>query len=169
MLLARLGVIVTQEQVAEAGGVCDTIDENGMRVDHLASAVRQLAPQLRFWFKTHASLADLKSIVMDHHYLAGVEWQGIFEDGDDDPGHYSVVTFVDEEHQEIWIADPYRDYFEQDRVLPISVFLGRWWDTNEVYDPNAGGSTLVQDYHMVFVVTPRHKLFPEMLGLKTAG
>jgi hypothetical protein len=165
MLLARLGVAATQEQLADAGGACETIEESGMRVDQLAHAVRRLAPGARFWFKEHASLDDLKAIVLDHHYAAGVEWQGIFEDGDDDPGHYSLVTFIDEEHEQIWIADPYSDYFEQDRMLPIPLFLERWWDTNEVLDPETNEWKIVEDYRMLFIVTPEHERFPESLGM----
>jgi hypothetical protein len=84
MLLSNLGIEVTQEQVAEAGGASSLIELNGMRVDQLALAVRRLAPQVVFYYKDHAALAELVRVVQDHHCPAGVEWQGVFEDEEDE-------------------------------------------------------------------------------------
>jgi hypothetical protein len=66
----------------------------------------------------------------------GVQWQGLFTDDEDeindDTGHYSIVTRVDEEKQELIIADPYKDFRNQDRIISRQTFLKRWWDENEV-------------------------------------
>jgi hypothetical protein len=82
MMLSNLGIEVTQEQVAEAGGVTSLIAMNGMRIDQLALAVHRLAPQVVFYFKDHATIAELVRIVIDYRHPVGVEWQGVFEDED---------------------------------------------------------------------------------------
>ncbi|RPI28884.1 MAG: hypothetical protein EHM70_16260, partial [Chloroflexota bacterium] len=146
MLLANLGIEVTQEAVAEAGGAAELIELNGMRVDQLALAVKELAPEAQFWYKDHAKLDELVALLNVHHYPVGVEWQGLFEDEDDedeeedddeedeeddddenvledsetedeDYGHYSVVSHVDEENKQLIIVDPYKDYVSQDRIF----------------------------------------------------
>src|SRR5512135_258854 len=76
MLLNYLGVEVTQEAVAEAGGASDLIELQGMRVDQLGRAVQRLAPQTRFWYKDHSTLEELVRIVRGYGYLVGIEWQG---------------------------------------------------------------------------------------------
>jgi hypothetical protein len=82
MLLSNLGIEVSQEQVAEAGGATSLIAMNGMRVDQLALAVYHLAPQVVFYVKDHATLDELVRIVKDYRHPVGVEWQGVFEDED---------------------------------------------------------------------------------------
>src|SRR5512133_2564863 len=84
MLLSNLGIEVSQEAVAEAGGATELIELNGMRVDQLARAVRVLAPDARFWYKDHSSLDDLIRLVSEYRYPVGVEWQGLFEDSLED-------------------------------------------------------------------------------------
>jgi hypothetical protein len=176
MLLSDLGIEVTQEEVAEAGGAKELIELNGMRVDQLALAVHRLAPQTRFWFKSPASLEDLITTVRDYRFPSGVEWQGLFyatpeeepETGDDDYGHYSVVTIVDPENRQLVIADPYKDFREQDRVFSFDFFLPRWYDFNEVKEPGTGKIRLVEDRRMMFIVTPKDEEFPLDLGM-TAG
>src|SRR5512143_3600139 len=84
MLLHHLGIEVTQEAVAEAGGAVDLIELYGMRVDQLERAVRQLAPQSRFWSKDMATIEELVEIVNTYHYPVGIEWQGLFEDSLED-------------------------------------------------------------------------------------
>lgn len=176
MLLSNLGIEVTQEAVAEAGGVKELIDLNGMRVDQLALAVHKLAPETRFWFKSPASLEDLITTVRDYRFPSGVEWQGLFyatpeeepETGDDDYGHYSVVTIIDPENRQLVIADPYKDFRDQDRIFGFDFFLSRWYDYNEVVNPATGRKKLVEDLRMMFIVTPKDEEFPEELGM-TAG
>src|SRR5512141_3373320 len=101
MLLENIGVAATQEQITDAAGATATIVEHGTRVDQLAKAVNDLAPGARLWYKEHATLRDLKYVLEEVKFPAGVEWQGIFdddpEDEDDDYGHYSVIAHIDEE------------------------------------------------------------------------
>ena len=170
MLLENIGVSATQEQITEAAGVNDTIAEHGTRVDQLAKAVHELAPQARLWFKEHATLRDLKYVLEGAKFPAGVEWQGIFDDDpdelDDDYGHYSVVAHIDEERDELIVMDPYKDFVDQSRILKISVFLKRWWDYNQVQDPRTGEEIDKKDEDLFFVVVPKEFSFPAELGMQ---
>lgn len=176
MLLSVYGIDVSQEDVALAGGAAELIELNGMRVDQLAQAVQVLAPQMQFWVKDYASLEDLIAVVEDHEVPAGVEWQGLFyEEGEEEPesedndfGHYSVVTGLDPEKEQVVIADPYKDYVAQDRIFGFDFFLQRWWDTNEVLDPDTGRPHLVEDTRTFFIILPQEDEFPIGLGMKKA-
>ena len=172
MLLHNLGIEVTQEEVVEAGGASDQIEQMGMRVDQLNQAVRRLAPQTCFWYKDHSTIEELIQIVSKFDYLVGVEWQGVFEDTledetqDADYGHYSVVTMADSKSQKLVIVDPYKDFHSQDRIFTFEFFMTRWWDTNDVADPLTGTNRLVEDLQMMFMITPKEVNFPSLLGMK---
>jgi hypothetical protein len=192
MLLAQCGVVVSQQQIAEAAGVTDLIEMNGTRVDQLAQAVGILAPQLQFWYKENSKFKSLIALVSEYQYPVGVEWQGLFEDedddeedddeedneagepledsetGDNDYGHYSLVIYVDEETKQLIIADPYKDYISQDRIFTFKEFANRWYDYNEILDPETGEARIVEDYHMMFIVAPKEETFPEQLKMKRA-
>src|SRR5574340_1799162 len=84
MLLSNLGILVTQEAVAEAGGATSLIEMHGMRNDQLAQAVKTLAPGAQFWYKEKSQVKDLEALINDYKYPVGVEWQGIFvEEGEE--------------------------------------------------------------------------------------
>jgi ABC-type bacteriocin/lantibiotic exporter with double-glycine peptidase domain len=176
MLLSHVGIEVTQEQVAAAAGIADRIETHGTRVDQMAQAVRELAPQAQFWYKEGARFSDLIQLVNKYRYPVGVEWQGLFtepgvdegepETEDTDYGHYSVVTHVSRRRRELIIADPYKDYISQARIFTFAEFLERWWDTNEVIDAASGLPVLAEDYHMLFIVAPVEAEFPTELGMK---
>ncbi len=170
MLLENLGIRVSQEDITEAAGATRTIAAYGTRVDQLARAVHEVAPQARLWYKERASLRNLKYVLEEARYPAGVEWQGIFDDDaqafDDDDGHYSVVAHIDEARDELIIMDPYKDFVEQSRILKISVFLKRWWDYNEVVDPQTGNRVYKKDDDLFFVVVPTDVAFPEDLQMR---
>jgi hypothetical protein len=171
MLLHHLGIEVAQEAVAEAGSASDLIEQNGMRVDQLDQAVRQLAPQTRFWYKDHTMIEDLVRIVADYDYPVGIEWQGLFEDTledetqDSDYGHYSVVTMADSNSRKLVIVDPYKDFRSQDRIFTFEFFMSRWWDMNNFPDPLTGKDLLVEDRQMMFLITPEEETFPRLLGM----
>jgi hypothetical protein len=192
MLLSHLGIDVTQEEVAEAGGATNLIALNGMRVDQLARAVQRLAPQVIFYYKDHTSIDELARVVNDYRHPAGVEWQGVFEDEeeqqpdevksgpadqaglladseseDSDYGHYSLVIRADRRRRQLIISDPYKDYFSQARVFGFEEFDQRWYDYNEIPDPISGKPVLVEDDHLIFVVVRRNVLFPRRMGLRT--
>jgi hypothetical protein len=172
MLLHNLGIEVTQEAVAEAGGASDLIEQYGMRVDQLARAVRQLAPQTCFWYKDHSTVEELVRIVVDFDYPVGIEWQGFFENTleeetqDGDYGHYSVVTMADSKNRKLVIVDPYKDFQSQDRIFTFEFFMSRWWDTNDYPDRLTEKKHLVEDRQMMFMITPNEVTFPELLSMK---
>jgi ABC-type bacteriocin/lantibiotic exporter with double-glycine peptidase domain len=171
MLLENIGVSVTQEQITEAAGATHTIAEHGTRVDQLAKAVRELAPAARLWYKERASLRNLKYVLEEPKFPVGVEWQGIFDDDpdeqDDDYGHYSVVAHIDQEKDELVVMDPYKDFVDQTRIIKVSVFLNRWWDYNEVVDPQTGARAYKKDQDLFFVVVPMEFAFPADLGMQS--
>jgi ABC-type bacteriocin/lantibiotic exporter with double-glycine peptidase domain len=170
MLLENLGLQATQEEITEAAGATRSIAAYGTRVDQLARAVHELAPQARLWYKEKASLGNLRYVLDEAKYPVGVEWQGIFDDDaqafDDDDGHYSVVAHIDETRDELIVMDPYKDFVDQSRILKVSVFLKRWWDYNEVVDPQTGRKSYKKDEQLFFVVVPQDVIFPEELGMR---
>lgn len=174
MLLAHLGQTVTQEQVTHAGGAAQSIVVFGMRVDQLMRAVNTLVPDVVFWYKNNASVADLMTLVRDHACPVGVEWQGLFqtdlsepgeEESDEDPGHYSVVLDIDEQKGLVTIGDPYPDFSDKPRLFTVAEFSERWWDTNEIPDPASGQLIMQRDQHMLFIITPQGVTYPESLGM----
>jgi hypothetical protein len=191
MLLSSLGIDVTQEAVAEAGGATNLIAMNGMRVDQLAMAVQRLAPRVLFFYKEHTSIDELARVVNHYHQPAGVEWQGVFEDetaqqpgvinpgeadqavlladgesDDSDYGHYSLVVRADRRKRQFIIADPYKDYISQARIFSFDEFDRRWYDSNEVPGPISGQPVLVEDDHLIFVVVRRNAEFPRRMGMR---
>jgi ABC-type bacteriocin/lantibiotic exporter with double-glycine peptidase domain len=170
MLLENIGVNISQQEITEAAGVTHTIETHGTRVDQLAKAVQQLVPIARLWFKEKASLDDIMYVLEEAKYPVGVEWQGLFEDmdeDDDDYGHYSIVSHIDKDRGELIIVDPYKDYVDQNRIIRISTFLERWWDFNEVKDPQTGEKNFKKDEQLFFVVVPLAVSFPAELGMQS--
>ena len=171
MLLENIGVKVTQEEITEAAGATRTIATHGTRVEQLAKAVHLLAPGAKLWYKERASLDNLEYVLDECKYPLGVEWQGLFEDSvdeeDDDYGHYSVISHIDKAKDELIVVDPYKDFVDQDRILKISLFLKRWWDYNEVKDPQTGKKIFKKDEQLFFVVTSLDVSFPDELDMQS--
>jgi hypothetical protein len=171
MMLAHLGLSVSQEQVAAAAEVTDFIAMHGTRVDQLALAAHRLAPGTLFWVKDHAELEDIELAVNEHGHPVGVEWQGVFDDedpekNDPDYGHYSIVSHVSQATDTLHIVDPYKDYYEREREFPTAFFRRRWWDHNEVKDPVTGEIRDVIDVRLMFVIVPREEDFPRAIGMR---
>jgi ABC-type bacteriocin/lantibiotic exporter with double-glycine peptidase domain len=169
MLLENIGVDVSQEEITEAAGATHTIETHGTRVDQLAKAVHELAPIAKLWYKENASVEDLEYVLDECKYPLGVEWQGLFEDmdEDDDYGHYSIIAHIDKIKDEIIVVDPYKDFVDQSRIVNMSLFLNRWWDFNEVKDPETGEKTFKKDEQLFFVVVPLSVSFPAELGMQS--
>jgi hypothetical protein len=170
MLLENIGVEVTQEEITEAAGATHTIETHGTRVDQLAKAVPQFAPDARLWYKEKASADDLEYVLDVCKFPVAVEWQGLFDDEDDeddeDYGHYSIISHIDKIKDELIVVDPYKDFVDQSRILKMSLFLNRWWDYNEVKDPQTGKKVFKKDEQLFFVVAPRSVSFPDELGMQ---
>lgn len=170
MLLENIGVNISQQELTEAAGATLTIETHGTRVDQLAKAVQQLVPIARLWYKEKANLDDLIYVLEEAKYPLGVEWQGLFEDMDEDDedyGHYSIISNIDKAKDELIIVDPYKDYVDQNRIIKISTFLERWWDFNEVKDPQTGEKVFKKDEQLFFVVVPLAVTFPVELGMQS--
>jgi ABC-type bacteriocin/lantibiotic exporter with double-glycine peptidase domain len=169
MLLENIGVDATQEEITEAAGATRTIETHGTRVDQLAKAVQQIAPIAKLWYKEKASPDNLEYVLDICKFPVGVEWQGLFDDMDDDDedyGHYSIISHIDKVKDEIIIVDPYKDFVDQNRIVKMSLFLNRWWDYNEVKDPQTGEKSFKKDEQLFFVVTPLSVTFPDDLGMQ---
>ncbi len=169
MLLENIGVIASQEEITEAAGATHTIEAYGTRVDQLAKAVHELAPIARLWYKEKAGPDDLEYILNEWKFPVGVEWQGLFNDMDDDDdyGHYSIIAHIDTLKDEIIVVDPYKDFVDQSRIVKMSLFLNRWWDFNEVKDLETGEKTYKKDEQLFFVVVPLSVTFPAELGMQS--
>ncbi|HJS20575.1 MAG TPA: cysteine peptidase family C39 domain-containing protein [Anaerolineales bacterium] len=170
MLLENIGVNVTQQEITESAGATNIIETHGTRVDQLAKAVNQLVPIAKLWYKERASLEDLEYVLDVCKYPVGVEWQGLFDDMDDDDeeyGHYSVIAHIDKAKDELIVVDPYKDFIDQNRILKVSTFLDRWWDFNEVKDPQTGMKEFKKDEQLFFVVVPLSVTFPAELGMQS--
>lgn len=166
MLLSVHGVQVLQRTLARAGEVEHSLKTHGMTVPQMAIAIEKVAPQLQFWYKDQATIQDLHEVVINQKHPAGVEWQGVFEEyTDEDNGHYAVVTHLDTVNNVIVLSDPFFKYAGTDRHFPISEFDHRWWDVNEIKNPQTDMTEKSLDYHMMFIVTPKHAAFPEELGM----
>jgi hypothetical protein len=172
MLLDAIDIEIDQDEVRVAAGISQEIlEEHGMRVDQLAFAVSKIAPQANFWFKFNANLDDIRYI-HSRGFGVAVEWQGLFYDSleeekaaiwgidDDDLGHYSIVVRVDDDHDSVIIVDPYKDFVDQNRIVHIPVFMSRWWDTNEIVNPHTNKTQFVEDYRLLFFITPHWEQFP---------
>jgi ABC-type bacteriocin/lantibiotic exporter with double-glycine peptidase domain len=170
MLLENVGVSATQEEITEAAGATHTIAALGTRVDQLAKAVQQLAPIAKLWYKENATVDDLEYVLNECKFPVGVEWQGLFADmdgDDDDYGHYSIIAHIDRLKEELIVVDPYKDFVDQSRIVQLRLFLERWWDFNEVKDPQTGEKTFRKDEQLFFVVVPLSVSFPTELGMQS--
>ena len=172
MFLGFNGLSFSQKKIAEAAGITTEIHKRGMLLEEMSKAVSILAPSMQFWMKRFATISDLASLVTYFQQPAGIEWQGVFEyededdEGDDDAGHYSIVTKIDTHKNTVIIADPYKQYAGKDRKFSVLEFERRWWDINEVFDPATRHKTEMYDYHVIFTVTPSFATFPEELKME---
>lgn len=172
MLLSNINIKTTQEEVTKAAGAEKTIGKHGMRVEQLAKAVEKIAPAAQFWYKNYARIEDIRTLLYDYSLAVGVEWQGMFvpeeeEDRIKDYGHYSVVIDVDDIKKQLVMADPYKEFANQDRIISINKFVSRWWDTNEIRNKISGKKRIVKDIKLLFVVALKEVTFLHKLGLKS--
>jgi hypothetical protein len=172
MLLAQRGVRANQDRLTELAEIQTTINVHGARVDQLARAVERLREGVCLWYKDRASLDDLVAILRRYRSPAGVEWQGLFEEREEDEdfdegdyGHYSIVTHIDLQRGLITLRDPYPQFCRADRVFKLEWFIGRWWDVNLSPTDGAGALQPVEDRHMLFVITGERARFPVALGM----
>lgn len=166
MLLSFQGMTVKQKDIVVAAEIGRHLKVYGMTVADMSQAVSRLFPKLQLWYKDNSSLKELQTLVRDYQIPVGVEWQGVFEEyEDEDNGHYAVVVHLNMADNVILLADPFKKYAGKDRRFSIIDFEHRWWDTNEIADPRTGKHELVKDYHMMFMILPQELTWPESLGV----
>lgn len=178
MLLSAVGVEVDQRIIAEATGLREEeMDKYGVRIDQLARAVSQVAPDYQFWYKYRAEINDL-IVIIGRGYPVGVEWQGLFYESEEeeyeaegidyrDRGHYSVAVHVDEDYGEIVFVDPYKQFAGRKRLFSLAGFKRRWWDINYWQDELTGERKTRRDERLIFMITPAGEVFPADLGCKS--
>lgn len=166
MLLSNVGVKVEQNDVVEAAGSSlKRLHKSGMSVGEMALATNRLDSGVNFWMKNNTNMPELREL-LNYKYPIGVEWQGEFlQYSDDDNGHYSVITNIDDWDNTVYIADPYSKFAGKDRKFTLSRFEELWWDINDVRDTKTGRIIHVKDYHMVFIITPKDETFPRELKM----
>jgi len=167
MLASFYHVTLYQDQLVKSAGAGHKLYSQGMTIDELARAASKSLPfHLQFWYKHNSTLEELAKIISAHQHPIGVEWQGVFEeDEDEDNGHYSVVTQIDIPHNLITIADPYPRYAGHDRLFHLNFFEERWWDINEVTDPQTEKIHSLKDFHTLFMIADKGLTFPVRLSM----
>ena len=140
MLLGQRGVVADQERLTELADVAATIKTNGARVDQLARAVAWLRGGVCLWYKNHATPEDLVAVVCGHRCPAGVEWQGFFEDREEDEDWMKATTATttrdaDPSAERADHAPRPLDFCVMLRVFRLEWFIKRWWDVNEAPAP----------------------------------
>jgi len=168
MMFSFYGLVITQEAIAEAAGVQETISEDGSRIDQLNQAVELLAPGYVLLAKYNADIEDLETLVEEFGLPTGVEWQGMFVDEKGkyfEEGHYSVVVGVDRDNESVTIVDPERKSALEAGKLSITDFEARWWEENDVpslADP--GTMEVICNEGLLFLVVPEGRE-PRLLAL----
>lgn len=168
MLLFNYGIDTTQENIVKAAGMEKKIYTYGTNIGDFAAATNVLAPTLHFWYKINAKFSDLERL-LNKGYAVGVGWQGLFEeieDEDDTYGHYSIVSHIDKEKDELIIVDPYKNFTNQNRIVSVETFINRWWDWNWVTNPKTKRRRLVKDERILFVITREDENLPKNLRMK---
>lgn len=171
MLLSYHAVIVKQKEIVDALNLKNLIRKRGMNIAEMGRYVHENHPELQFWSKFNSTLVELSTIINVYHYPVGIEWQGVFiydtpqEAAEDDPGHFSIVTDIDIDNNRISIADPYKHFAGTDREFELTFFEPRWWDNNPITNPETNETTLVNDFHALFIITKKDDNFPELLHL----
>lgn len=175
MQLETLGHTFSQEEITRAADAEFTIKDTGVTVDQLGKACKILAPQTQFWYKYHATFDDIRYL-LERGFPVGVEWKGLFyeseeeeeaeKDDDSDFGHYSVVSHMDDELEELIMVDPYKEFRDRNRIFEYDFFRRRWWDTNDIKDPTTGQIRTIKDEQLLFFVAPVGTYFPRELGFK---
>jgi hypothetical protein len=177
MLISPYGLSFDQDEVVRVLHAEDRVKEKGLLLSELAEAVKILVPKHRLWYKRNSTISELSTLVNRYELPVGVEWQGIFdkvtiedyakhgyEQGDDDAGHYSVITGVDVADDWVMLANPFMNNGTDDQ-LTVLEFKRRWWDINEIMSPKTHAVQEMDDYHALFVITEIDDGTPELFHM----
>jgi hypothetical protein len=162
MMYSLYGIRKSQDEIARAIGDVERIIERGCSVPEMALAVERLTPNYVVLGKQHGSIADLRDLVEKYLLPVGVEWRGRFLEPDGriwEEGHYSLVTHVNLSEGTLEVIDPYSpgvNLLSMNDLIPIDLFLQRWWDTNPIPTPgNPAVITEIRDDQLLYVLVPR--------------
>lgn len=174
MLLAHVGLKISQDDIVAAARIKSRIHRYGMRPDKMVMALKAIDPHLAFWYKQPASIRELEALVKTYHYPVGVNWQNLFydtvaeekkRDPNGDHGHYSVVVGLDRKQDIITHHDPFPEFASRPRHFPYAFFRSRWWDYVDLKDPETNHIKRVHTRRLLFIITPAKTTFPIQLGL----
>jgi hypothetical protein len=166
-LYSNLGVRVSQRGIVVSLRAQNKIKKYGLNVKDLARASKIVGKgAFSFWKKAGTKASDLDAIINKYKYPAGVEWQGVFyEFEDEDSGHYAVITKIDKKSGFLRMSDPFQAFAGVDRKFKIRDFEKRWWDQNEVRVSGTSKMRLIRDHRIVFIITPKGESWPKKLGM----
>lgn len=167
MLLSFLDIKIDQDVFVDVTGVAEKLKKHGMTVSELGQAIKRVVPQVQFWYKSKATFKDISVVIYKYKYPVGVEWQGIFgKYGDDDDGHYGIITSINLKKKTLTIADPFWKFIKKDRKFTLKKFAPRWWDLNEVVNRKTKRIRHKRDEQMLFIISPKDEKFPKELGMR---
>lgn len=179
VLFSHLKKTFTQDEIVSVARIKSRIKKDGMRPNYMADAVMKLAPDCQFWFKQHATSRDLSLLVNTYKWPVGVNWQNLFyatpeEELDDtdgnvgkyDFGHYSVVVGINEEKDQLIVADPFHEYSSKPRLFSLKWFKKRWHDDSHIIDRKTKKKDSIWTKRFIFVVAPKDATFPKKLRMK---
>jgi hypothetical protein len=162
MMYSIYGIAHSQDVIAHAIGDVKRISRRGCTVGELAQAVDQLTPNYVLLGKYHGIIDDLRILTKTYMLPVGVEWRGRFLEPDGriwEEGHYSLVTHVNFSEGSLEVIDPYApgvNLLSMNDLIPIDLFVQRWWDTNPLPVPdNPTAVTEVRDDQLLYVLVPK--------------
>jgi hypothetical protein len=167
-LYSYMGEAVSQRSLVHSIRGKNKIKRYGLTVADLAKAAKIAGRgDYSFWRKNNSTIGDLDRVINKFQYPAGVEWQGMFyEYEDEDNGHYGIVTRIDKKTGTLRLSDPFFAFAGVDRKFTIKEFAKRWWDQNEVSVAGTTRKRTIFDYRVMFVITPKGETWPKKLGMK---
>jgi len=174
MLLNFYNIKITQKEAVEAAGISEVVERDGTRLDQMSLVVKNLAPGYAFWYKEDATIQDISALIDTYHVPVGINWQGYFWDSLLEEarfgaplsnGHYSIVTNIQREKNQLAIVDPDYKRSAKELAFPIGWFKTRWWDTAQGVDDRTGKEITYYTSRLLFIVVPEKETFPQLLDL----
>lgn len=136
MLYSFYGVHYSQNEIASATGLpLKEILQSGCSVLSLSKAVKDLSGDYSLWVRYNSTLEDLTTVVGQIGLPVGIEWRCTFREPDGfiwEEGHYSVVSCVDPENEQLCVIDPFNgeNISHNKGWISFPDFMHRWWDEN---------------------------------------
>ena len=84
VLASFVGFEIDQDEFVDVLSIANKLPTHGMNIGEMGRSVGKLLPNLQFWYKHNSSLNDLSQMVNNFRFPAGVEWQGVFYEDEDE-------------------------------------------------------------------------------------